>query len=260
MEETLPELKCIMNFPALDRIFDSQWEMELHGWMKAVNTIKCLAEDVVLLLCWLQLSRNYYQFCCIKWRKTLWKNHLAEKPQLCIEFWISLVGNLGQKKVFFQSFGLLACSFWLVSHNLYRISTYTPRPNQNQQVAVSVLGVSLADAYSSGDGISKASSDKGHSYCSMQSPCCHKAGIVIPFICLHSPDKCHACRCVLVPQPVLPLGDQALVRDSKHKPSGFAFLGAGNLFPVLPVASWSSADRGVGLESSCADNSHLQPL
>lgn len=207
--------------------------MELLGWMKAVKTIKCLAEDVVLLLCWLQLPRNYYQFYCIKWRKALWKNHWAEKFQLCIEFWTSLVGNLGQKKILFQSFGLLACSFWLVSHNLYGISISTPRPNQNQPVFVPVLDVSLVDAYSSGDGISKASSDKGHSYCSLQSPCCHKAGIVIPFICFHSPDKSHTCRDSLQmcahPTACPALG--WLVRDRKYKPSGFAFLGAGNLLP-----------------------------
>lgn len=154
------------------------------------------------------------------------ENHWAEKSQLCREFWTSLVGNLGQKKSFFQSFGLLACSFWLVSHNLHRISIYTPRPNQKHHMVVPMLGVSLDDAYSSGDGISKASSDKGHSYCSLQSPCCHKQeswSLLSAFTALTSlRPAAFLCGCVPVAQPVLP---------RKYKPSGSAFLGAGNLLP-----------------------------
>lgn len=154
------------------------------------NQVPCWGCGAATLLA--PALRNCYQFCCIKWRKTLWKNHWAEKSQLCIEFWTSSAGNLGQK-ILLPVFWPTSLQFLAVSHNVYRISINTPGPNQSQLVVVPVLGVSLADAYSSGDRISKASRDKGHSYCSLQSPCCHKAGIVIPFICFHSPDKTHAC-------------------------------------------------------------------
>lgn len=68
---------------------------------------------------------------------------------------------------------------------------HTPNLNPQNQVVVPELGVLLADAHRSEGG--KANSNQGHSYCSLEPPCCHKAGILSPFICFHSPNKSQTC-------------------------------------------------------------------
>lgn len=80
-------------------------------------------------------------------------------------------------------------SLWFLAGICY----HTPNPNPQNQVVVPELLVLLADAHSSGGGTSKANSNQGHSYCSLEPPRCHKAGILSPFICFHSPDKSEAC-------------------------------------------------------------------
>lgn len=67
------------------------------------------------------------------------------------------------------------------------IHTRTKLTKTSCSISVCMPGVLLADIYSSGDGITKASSNKGPCYCSLQCRCCPKAGSPVPFICFFQP-------------------------------------------------------------------------
>lgn len=146
-------------------------------------------------------------------------------------------------------------SLWFLAGIWY----HTPNLNPQNQVVVPELDVLLADAHRSEGGTSKANSNQGHSYCSLEPPCCHKAGILSPFICFHSPDKSQTCGGS--PQMCArSLISYELMSHSLSCHQDFPFSEQGTCFIARLMSSWSTADRGVGLESLCANNSQLQVL